>query len=231
LSKEKVPMKIVVPIIVVTWILSLVSSLAIIYSMPSLVPVKLADGAIVTVKMADGSVTSAKILDGSIAAVDLANGTIITVKIADGNVTTEKMADGAITNTKLAANAIPFASTYNFTGPVSTTSKSYADIPDMSVSITLARTSHVLIMFSCETKLDASGDYLLARAMVDSTPAFGPTAFALTSETDYSVRSQIWYMSNLSAGSYTVKIQWRMFLGTTTGYAWTRTLSVIALPA
>jgi hypothetical protein len=62
------------PIIVVTWILSLVSTLAVVYVAPNILPLqttqisdnavtseKIADSAVVTTKLADGSVTSAKI--------------------------------------------------------------------------------------------------------------------------------------------------------------------------
>lgn len=119
MSKEKVPLKIVVPIIVVTWILSLISSLAIVYVVPGLLPVRseqigeglitldmIADGAILTVKLADGNVTSAKILDGNVTAVDLATGAVTEIKIEDGAVTENKIADGAVTTDKIADDAI-----------------------------------------------------------------------------------------------------------------------------
>ncbi len=119
MSKEKIPMKIVIPLIVITWILSLISSLAIVFVVPSLFPVKseqigagsitsdkIADEAIITIKLADGNITSAKILDGNITAVDIADGSIITVKIADSAVTTSKIADGNVTAAKIADNAV-----------------------------------------------------------------------------------------------------------------------------
>ena len=71
-------MKKVSVIIVVTWILSLLTTLAIAYFVP-FVPIgadkigdgavsteKIADDVIVTIKLDDGSVTSAKILDGNL---------------------------------------------------------------------------------------------------------------------------------------------------------------------
>jgi hypothetical protein len=100
----------VVPIIAITWILSLITTLAIVYVAPSIFPPiqseKIADNAIITVKLADGSVTSAKILDGTITAVDISDGAIITVKVANGSITTEKIADGAITTMKLADGSV-----------------------------------------------------------------------------------------------------------------------------
>jgi hypothetical protein len=107
------------PLIVVTWILSLVTTLAVVYVAPSILPLqttqisdnavtaeKIADTAIITTKLADGSVTSAKIQDGTLTAVDLADGSIIAINIADGAVTTAKLADGAVTTSKLADAAV-----------------------------------------------------------------------------------------------------------------------------
>jgi len=115
---KDVPMKIVVPIIVVTWILSMISSIAIVSVAPSLLGIKagidegavtadkIAAGAVITAKLADGTVTSAKILDGTITATDLSDGSIIAVKIADGAVTTIKIASEAITSDKIADKAV-----------------------------------------------------------------------------------------------------------------------------
>ncbi|MEM4703652.1 MAG: hypothetical protein QXJ02_01075 [Candidatus Bathyarchaeia archaeon] len=307
MSEGTISMKKAVPIIVVTWILSLLSTLAIVYFAPNLfstlkvqiedgavtadkisngavITAKLADGsvtsakildgtvtaidladgsvisakiadgavattkiadsavttnkiadnAIITIKLADGSVTSAKILDGSVTASDLATGAVTTVTIADGAITTNKIADGAVTNRKLAAQSIPFASTYN-TLTVSTTSTSWADIPNTSVSITLSSTSHMIIMFSSEAWLDVQGDYLLVQALVNSTvayPALGNlivlTRTTLANSGSY---SYVFYLPNVSPGAYNVKIQWKMYLGTSTGSVESRTLTVFALPA
>jgi molybdopterin-binding protein len=115
---ETSSLKKMIPVIVITWILSLVTTLAIVYFTP-LVPIgtdrisdsaitsgKIANGAIITTKLPDGSVTSAKILDGAVTAQDIANGSIITVKVADGAITTAKIADSAINTTKIADNAV-----------------------------------------------------------------------------------------------------------------------------
>jgi len=110
------------PIIVVTWILSLVSTLAVVYVAPNILPLqttqisdnavtseKIADTAIITTKLADGSVTSAKIQNGTLTAVDLADGSIITIKVSDGAVTTSKIADSAVTTAKIADEAVATA--------------------------------------------------------------------------------------------------------------------------
>jgi hypothetical protein len=103
-----------VPIIVLTWIISLVTTLAIVYVAPSIFPISvstdnIADEAIVTTKLADGTVTSAKVVDGTLIATDIADGAILTVKVADGAVTTDKIADGAVTNDKIGDGAITAA--------------------------------------------------------------------------------------------------------------------------
>lgn len=103
-----------VPIIVLTWILSLVTTLAVVYVAPSIFPISvstdnIADEAIITTKLADGTVTSAKVVDGTLTAMDIADGSILTVKVADGAVTTDKIADGAVTNDKIDDGAITAA--------------------------------------------------------------------------------------------------------------------------
>jgi hypothetical protein len=119
MSGKATSIKKAAPLIVVTWILSLVTTLAVVYVAPNILPLqttqisdnaitskKIADSAIITTKLADGSVTSAKIQNGTLTAVDLADGSIITIKIADGAVTTAKIADGAVTASKIENSAV-----------------------------------------------------------------------------------------------------------------------------
>jgi molybdopterin-binding protein len=194
----------------------------------SIITSKIADNAIVTIKLADGSVTSAKILDGTIIAADLASGSVTAIKIADGAITTEKIADGAVTNAKLASGAIPFSLT-QATGVVSTTSTTFEDMPNMSVNITVTRNSTLLILFSTQAEV-TSGNYLYMRAMVNSTAAYPVSDYIfVTSNTYWNAHSFNFYQS-VTAGTYTVKMQWRTFLGSSTGSIDERTLTVIALP-
>jgi len=98
------------PIIVVTWILSLLTTFALVYFAPSIFPplhsANIADEAIITTKLADGTVTSAKIFDGTITAQDIADGSVIAIKVADGAITTTKIADGSVITSKIADGAI-----------------------------------------------------------------------------------------------------------------------------
>jgi len=81
MSGMAISIKKAAPIIVVTWILSLVSTLSVVYVAPNILPLqtrqisdnavtseKIVDSAVVTTKLADGSVTSAKIQNGTLKA-------------------------------------------------------------------------------------------------------------------------------------------------------------------
>jgi len=107
------------PVIALTWILSLVTTLAVVHIAPILWPLqtegignnavtseKIADLAVVTTKLADGTVTSAKIRDGTLTAIDLTDGAIVTMKISDGAITAEKITDGNVTTAKIAEGAV-----------------------------------------------------------------------------------------------------------------------------
>jgi hypothetical protein len=195
---------------------------------------KVAEGAIVTTKLSDGAVTSAKILDGSITAQDLEDGAIISVKIADGAITTSKIADGAVTDKKLAANAIPYFATYN-ASLVSTNSTSFVDIPDTSLTVSVNRKSNLIIMFSAEAWVDGAGDSLFVRALVDSTvanPDSGSlTLFTTAGASQHGSYAVNFYLEDVDAGTYTVKIQWSELQGAQLAHMGDRTLHVIALPA
>ena len=205
---------------------------------------KVAEGAIVTAKLADNSITSAKIIDGTIIGEDLSSGAIITVKVADGAITTSKIADGAVTtpkiadnsvtNTKLAANAIPYSAVYNTT-LVSTMSTSFVDIPDTSLEITLNRRSNLIIMFNAEAWVDGAGDSLYVRALVNSTVA-NPNSgsqilFTTAGSSQHGSYAINFYLENVDAGTYTIKMQWSQMLGANFAHVADRVLNVIALPA
>lgn len=130
--------------------------------------------------------------------------------------------------------AIPFNSTYSVT-TTSTTSLSMVDIPAMSVRITLATTSQVIIMFSAEAWMSSPGDYMIVQALVDSSvthPSATGNYLVLTRATisNMSSCSYTFYLNNVSAGVHTVKMQWRSYYGATASVE-SRTLTVFALPA
>src|SRR5438445_4118819 len=117
------------PVITITWILSLITTLAIISVAPGIFPVpssvnpvapsssavildgsitgvKLADGSVVSVKISDGAVTTNKLSSNSVTTEKLSDGAVVTMKLADGSVTSLKIADGTITSTNLATGAV-----------------------------------------------------------------------------------------------------------------------------
>jgi len=199
---------------------------------------KIMNDAIVTVKMADGAVTTAKILDGTITAADLADGSLTAVKIADGAITTAKLANYAVTSLKLAPNAIPFASTYSTIETTTTETVNWVDMTGMSVTLTVGRTSHLLIMLSTEAYNSDSLERTIVHAVVGASEAYPGEIWMTPPILETSLHTHLhgiaaysynFYEPSLSSGTYTIKIQWMVTGGT--GHALYRTLTVIALPA
>lgn len=191
---------------------------------------KIMDNAIVTVKLANGAVTTAKILDGTITAADLADGTVTSVKIADGAITTAKIANYAVTSLKLAPDSVPFAYTSSTTA-TSTTSTTFIDMLDTSVTISLDRASHLLIIFTSEVAFNPAGPSVYFQARVGTSTALPDSyGYQLTPATTYyDAYTCSFYSPSVAAGSHSVKIRWHVSSGT--GYALYRALTVIALPA
>lgn len=199
---------------------------------------KIDNDAIVTVKMADGSVTTAKILDGTITAEDLATGAVTTVKIADGAITTAKIADRAVTNVKLAANAIPMWSNYS-SSLLSVTGSSWANDTAIRTTIRLNRTSDLLILFSAEAWMSATGDWIIIRTQVNSTDATPPgsanpvylSGANAVGEANAACATRVFYLNDVAAGTYIVNVQYYMWNGAATGTVHDRTLNLIAFPS
>ncbi len=103
---------------------------------------------------------------------------------------------------------------------------------NLQVSITLARTSHIIIIFSATAYLEVPGDSIYVRANVDDKTIPSPAAVILTRENlqTMGAHSFTWNLLDVSAGTHTVKIQWAVEDGITTGYVGERSLTVIALP-
>jgi hypothetical protein len=241
MSEKNLSIKKAIPIVVVTWIFSLVTTLTIVY-FASFVPIgtnqigdsavtpsKIADSAIIVTKLADDSTTSAKILDGTITAADLADNSVTAIKIVDGAVTTTKVADYAITNLKLAANSIPF----NFTNAHNGLNKitaTWENITDIEVKLTLQRNSTLLIMFSTEASISTSTERVQWQARVNEYLADPGTVWLQPSTTGYtSSISYNFYRKGLTAGQYTIYMQWSVTGGATAHLEY-RSLTVIALP-
>jgi hypothetical protein len=228
MSEGAIPIKKAISIIAVTWILSLITTLAVVY----LAPYNFQIG---TNQITNGAVTTDKIADSAINTTNLADGAVSSAKVLDGNLTAADIADGAVTSRKLVSRAIPFSYTNN-PDEEATTSTTWVDMPDMSVSITLERTSHIIIMFSAIAYVKVLGNSIMVRAIADeATPDEAipyPVEIVLTKETQLTMgpHSFTWNLPDVSAGTHKVKIQWLVSGGIGTGNVADRSLTVIALP-
>jgi hypothetical protein len=98
----------------------------------------------------------------------------------------------------------------------------------MSVTITLERTSELLILFTTSVQVFEIDQTVQWKALVNETEA-SPSAVALQPSWElFSSVSFNFYKSSVDEGTYTVKIQWYVHGGSARAY--TRSLTVIALP-
>lgn len=113
---------------------------------------------------------------------------------------------------------------------VTTSSTTFVDVPSMSATITVTVPSMLIITFSAQAKVDVNGNYLCNLAMVDSLLANpdSPTMI-LASSTSWSQYSTAFWLS-VAAGTHVVHIQWKVASASSSGEAFERTLTVIALP-
>ncbi len=126
----------------------------------------------------------------------------------------------------------PYNSTYSYAVD-QTTSTSWVSMPGMAVDITLTNPSTLLIMFSSEAFLDATGNYLMVQARINSSMLAYPHAenVYLTRQTNTysSSNSFTFYRPDVSAGTYTITIEWKVWFAGTARIN-DRTLTVMALP-
>jgi hypothetical protein len=154
----------------------------------------------------------------------------------------------ATLESKVNNSTIPYNSTYIYSD-ATTETIGWADIPYLNVSITLKKTGCLLIMFSTDAnairEAMSSNAALLVRALIDDTqypfpgsggitltPALENTGFLGLSDHSHSLDigsfSYNFYTPNVSPGTHTVKMQFKVTRGT--GYLYYSTLTVIALP-
>ena len=106
-----------------------------------------------TAGIADDAVTNAKIADGAVQADQIADDAVTTAKIANDAVTTAKIADNAATYDKRSGyNEVISSSSSAF----STTSATFVDITNLTVSIT---TKGGRVMLACVPDESTSGSY------------------------------------------------------------------------
>jgi uncharacterized coiled-coil protein SlyX len=180
----------------------------------------------------------------------LMNSSLTTLQSVVDNLTARVSAlegNFSVTNLDLAPSAIPFNLTYNISHQFTTETASFVDMPYTSVTLTLNRTSQLLIMFSADAGMTAASvnenAYIYCQATVNGTAAT-PGTIELTPrlsvENGYpnthshriveGACSFNFYYGPVNAGTYTIKIRWYLS-ATGTGDVWNRTLEVIGLPA
>ena len=122
---------------------------------------------------------------------------------------------------------------------IETINTTWVDMENMSVTFTLNRTSHLLIMFSAEVLPDLA-DFTFISAVVDGKPASPPSVYFTTPIIDhrgdpcaryFSVNTCHFHFLSVDAGSHTVTIQWRVEAGYRPSMISSRILSVIAFPS
>jgi hypothetical protein len=172
------------------------------------------------------------------------NTTIIQLQATNANLTSRVSA--LEVNSSL---AIPSNSSYSYNAAQTSEAFNWVDIPDMSVTLTVNRTSNLMILFSTDAYC-AVGPQEITRILIQATvnsipadpnnvtltPCVQSTGFAfLPSHAHYLSQGAYSYVFNMPAlapGVYTIKIQWQVLYSSPqgTGYAGYRTLTVVALP-
>jgi hypothetical protein len=92
-----------------------------------------------------GGIATANIADSAVTAAKLASDAVTTVKILDANVTTAKLAANAVTRAKIESVGQQVSSS---SGSFSTSSAAYADVTNLSVSITTSGRPVFLLIVS-----------------------------------------------------------------------------------
>lgn len=144
--------------------------------------------------------------------------------------------DNAISSSRLAASAIVNATDTSTTE--STTSSTTFTGTEFSQSITLDRTSTLLMLFSAESKVNTTGDgvqnlknYTSVRARVGGIVASPADVRFSVNMTNYTSQSAMFVNASVASGTYTVDIQFASSGGNNLAYLKNGTMAVIALPA
>jgi len=137
------------------------------------------------------------------------------------------------------SSSVPFVSQHSL-NVVTTNSTEWVDLDPMSASITVDGASRLLISFSAEyqgVREDTTTTWVWVRALVDETPAFsykgtlsGAAVLAIR-ETVNEEFTYSFFWDEVSAGTYTVKMQWFVGSASVDATAYKSSLVVVALPA
>ena len=161
--------------------------------------------------------------DGTIADGGTNTQRIVTEDISDGAVTTVKLADGAVTSRKA---KLTVENAFNETAE-STTGTTWVDLTGSSVSVTVETPSWLLIDFCANANVNGADNKLEFQILVGTTPVNSATL--VMAKADQNLTVSLMRAYKVGAGTYTVKAQWRIEIGTGTGWCWRKSLSVLVV--
>jgi len=187
----------------------------------------IADGSITTADIADQQISAAKIAPGAVGQGQLADSAVITQKIALNAVISDRIADNNVPTAKLAPNAVhQIVAAVGSTNNPTTTSTSFVDMPDLTVSITTGA-SALLIHLMCTVQVSSVGAFADLQINVDGGDV-GPIAQVSAAATNQVlVASMAYFIPAVSLAGHVVKVRWRAPSGGTLTATWTyRTLIV-----
>lgn len=170
--------------------------------------VKILDANVTTAKLATNAVTTIKITDLNVTTGKIADLAITTGKLNDLAVTTAKLNDGAVTPAKLAALG---QQTSSSSGTFTTSSGTFSDVTNMSVSITsTGRPIFIGVMSGSavvQSKLTAgTANSLTLKLLRDSTD-LSQYNVAISTGASTVPGGAIWHIDAPAAGTYTYKLQ------------------------
>lgn len=181
----------------------------------SIVAAMLANDSVTTPKILNGAVTNAKIGASAVGTSNLANSSVTTAKINNGAVTTAKLADGSITAAKLASLGQQISSTCT---SFVTSSTTYADVTNLSVSITTTGRPIFLGLINDPAATGSLQVYNASVVVMNADLAFVRGSTVVSQQTlghmattTYAINFDlgIFHIDAPTAGTYTYKVQIR----------------------
>jgi len=176
---------------------------------------KIAAGVVDSAAIAAGAVDSAALAAAAVVAAKFASGAVGTTAIVDGAVGTDQLASNAITAAKLASGSVVATASAVLTPPTSLTltSATYADITGLSTSITAD--DGLLVMFaSVPLYTNTAYPPTWLDFAINGTRVSGYDGLAKVRGELYPQLAQIFWVTYVTAGTYTVSVQWRTGGGT-----------------
>jgi hypothetical protein len=161
----------------------------------------------------------ARVAAGSVDATALADGAVTSAKILDGTIATIDIAANAITQRAFAAGAT--------SGPT-TTSTTFVDLPDMTVTLTTNGGDLVAVLVLDSYNSNA-GVFNSIGLSLDAAAEVGVVLATCPGVSFDFVMTTLHYWTGVSAASHTIKGRWRTQSNTATAFGTNRRLFVMEL--